>query len=134
MAWNAVATITDGSRVSGGWAAFGDLKVLLERKIDLGEQYFPATYAGWACLAVATDMLAYRHKYSAMASSGQRAGPEDWDASFWACIALAGTATWEEDRSGDSARRHFWTWYLERAIPDVFSPIDPADRNQLELF
>ena len=46
--------------------------------------------------------------------------PSEWDASFYAAVAWAGGATWEE--VGDPARRReFWTWFLTKAIPAAIS-------------
>jgi hypothetical protein len=40
----------------------------------------------------------------------------EWDASFYASVAYAGSAPWEEN--GDIGRRHeFWRWYLQEATP-----------------
>jgi hypothetical protein len=51
----------------------------------LGEEFFSAIYAGFACWAVIADALEKRHEYPSLGGSEQQISPEDWDASFF-CI------------------------------------------------
>src|ERR1019366_29473 len=48
--------------------------------------------------------------------SDQDLDPYQWDASFYASVAYAGSAPWEE-KPHTNRRREFWTWFLEVAVP-----------------
>ncbi|MEU6402925.1 Imm5 family immunity protein [Streptomyces sp. NPDC046985] len=95
------------------------LNTFLDNKMLLGPAYFPAVAAGLACWAVNRDALV--GEFSADPElSEMDMDSEDWDPSFFASVAMAGGAVWEE--SGDSEkRREFWHWYLEDAAPRAYA-------------
>jgi hypothetical protein len=96
----------------------GSLKTLLDNKLLLGEDLFPAVYAGFSAWAVARDAASF-------SSPGGRVevptyepedSPEDWEPCFHASLAITGGAVWEG--IGDpQIRREFWVWYLTSAVP-----------------
>lgn len=43
----------------------------------------------------------------------------DWDASFYAALAYAGGAKWQE-KSSTEKRREFWMWYIKEAVPKAY--------------
>ena len=43
--------------------------------------------------------------------------PYQWDASFYASMAVSKGAPWDKNTSG-GRRRQFWRWYLEQAVPE----------------
>lgn len=44
----------------------------------------------------------------------------DWDASYLACAAYAGGASWQPE-SDDNRRREFWEWYINEAVPSAWN-------------
>jgi hypothetical protein len=42
--------------------------------------------------------------------------PYEWDASFYASVAHAGSALWEANPNS-GRRREFWEWYIREAVP-----------------
>jgi hypothetical protein len=96
----------------GDWM-LGEVKTLLDDKFNLGEPVFKAIYAGFACWAAARSCL--HNSEPPAARSEQELDPEDWDASFFASLAIAGGAVWET--SGDpEKRRRFWEWFLRDGV------------------
>ena len=103
--------------------ALDRLKVFLDNRLGLGEEYFTAAYAGYACRASNRDALYGRHGFEG--SSEIDIDPSNWQPSFYASIAITGGAVWED--VGDSARRaDYWRWYLTTAIPQVVHLTDAA--------
>lgn len=50
---------------------------------------------------------------------------DDWDAGYYAALAVSGSAIWEAKR-GTERRRSYWLWYLQNAVPlawDVLVPL-----------
>lgn len=103
-------------------AELNRLNTFLDNQFRLGQDFFPAISAGFACWAVNRDALA--GDFSAEPELAETdMDSEDWEPSFFASVAVAGGAIWEA--SGDSnARRRFWTWYLEEAVPRAYSARD----------
>lgn len=95
------------------------LNTFLDNKMRLGREYFPAVAAGLACWAVNRDVLA--GGFLGEPELGEMdMDSEDWDPSFFASVAIAGGAVWEESGNPE-ARRQFWHWYLEDAVPRAYS-------------
>ena len=100
--------------------SLGRLKADLDGKFLLGEASFRAVYAGFSCWATAGEVVSPADDGLSSAISELDLSPEDWDACFFASLAVSGGATW--DRIGDpEARREFWRWYLEEAVPRAFA-------------
>ncbi|WP_405883461.1 MULTISPECIES: Imm5 family immunity protein [unclassified Streptomyces] len=100
----------------------GELNVLntfLDNKMRLGHEYFPAVAAGLACWAVNRDVLAGGFLADPELSEMDM-DSEDWEPSFFASVAIAGGAAWEESGNPE-VRRKFWYWYLEDAVPRAYS-------------
>jgi hypothetical protein len=96
-----------------------EVKSYLDEKFLLGEEFFPAVYAGFASWAVARDVLAGNHPSPPTGDSELQIPPEEWEPCFLASLALIGGATWEG--IGSPERRHeFWEWYLLSAVPNSF--------------
>lgn len=84
-----------------------------------------AIYAGMACFAAVNTVL-YDGRLESQRESELKVSPDEWPACFYACIAKAGSASWEE-KGGSSERAAYWNWYLLEAIPkawDVHQVID----------
>ena len=97
-----------------------ETKSALDEKLLLGEQYFRAVYAGFASWAAARNVVYGSPTISDHSSSEMDIDPEQWDASFYASLAWAGGAVWEE--VGDAGkRREFWIWFLNEALTQAFS-------------
>jgi hypothetical protein len=99
---------------------FSSVKTDLDNKLLLGPAYFRAIFAGFACWAVARDVLTWNSRLVVQGDNELQVSPEDWDPCFFASLAKTGKAVWEgNEESG--VRREFWTWYLTSAIPDAFT-------------
>ena len=121
LAEAAVFGIKEGSDSAGRLGSeFMGVKTYLDNKFLLGSEYFPAIYAGFACWAVARDVLSWVHGGPARGESEREISPEDWDPCFLASLAVTGGAVWEEGEESDK-RREFWSWYLTAAVPEAFS-------------
>ncbi|MBO0805937.1 MAG: hypothetical protein J2P25_23055 [Nocardiopsaceae bacterium] len=97
-----------------------------DNKFPLGEKFFTAIYAGLACWAVARDVIApfvdmdfEDDPGSDESESEIDIDHDDWEAGYYASIAVAGGATWE-DTGDPEKRRQFWIWYLTSAVPGAF--------------
>ena len=116
----AVSDALDGRFLSSvGSADLLALRAHLDDKFVLGDDYFPAIYAGFAAWAVARDSLAP----SSSAPDGNselEIPPDEWEPCFLSSLAEAGGATWEG--VGDPIRRRaFWEWYLTTAVPQAYA-------------
>lgn len=96
-----------------------EIKTYLDEKFLLGDEYFPAVYAGFASWAVARDILA-RNRNPIIGDSELQIPPDEWEPCFLASLALTGGATWERIGRSES-RREFWEWYLTSAVPNAFT-------------
>lgn len=101
-------------------SSLAELQTLLDNKLLLGEEFLCATYAGFACWAAARTVFLPAPPVSD-ARSELDYDPESWDASFHACLAFTGGATWERSRGDNAKRRAFWEWFLTEAITEVLS-------------
>ena len=118
---------------SGIAALSGELDLkLLEREngafhtkvIDLfehGESAFSSVYAGMACFAAINTVL-YDTNFDLTGRSEKTVSPDDWDASFYASLAVSGSAIWEK-KGGVEERRAYWRWYLQTAIPYAWNVV-----------
>jgi Immunity protein Imm5 len=99
-------------------AELGQLASFLDDIMGEGPEAFPAGSAGLSCWAVNRDHIAQVFLSPPNLSEAE-IYPEDWEASLYASMAVAGGPVWEE--SGDVARRRdFWTWYLMEAVPRCY--------------
>lgn len=99
------------------------LRTNLENKLLMGGEHFPAVYAGFAGWAAARDILGGPGDVRE-ADSEVSVDPQDWDACFFASIAVAGGATWEEVAADSNRRRAFWQWYLNDAFLESLMSLD----------
>jgi hypothetical protein len=98
-----------------------EVKTYLDNKLLLGQEYFPAVYAGFASWAVARDVLLSRSSSEPMPGESEfQIPPDEWDPCFFASLAITGGATWEGVGTPD-VRRDFWDWYLATAVPEAFA-------------
>lgn len=96
----------------------GELRAHLDNAFEHGEEAFPAIYAGNACWAAATDAVG--DVGDEPEGDGElEIDPAEWSPCFYASIAEAGGATWEEGVGDSAKRREFWRWYLLEALPSV---------------
>lgn len=95
----------------------GELQTYLDGKFLLGEDHFPAIYAGFAAWASIRDAAEWHRPRSARAAATELdIPPDEWDSCFYSSLAASGGATWDGD--GDTARRRaFWEWYAATAVP-----------------
>jgi hypothetical protein len=96
----------------------GRFRTHLDNLISSGKNQ-DAAYAGFAAFkALSTALFDYELDLED-SKNGPTDGdlePYDWDASFYASMAYAGCAPWEEASSA-ARRREFWEWYLKDAVP-----------------
>ncbi|MGO9779134.1 MAG: Imm5 family immunity protein [Streptosporangiaceae bacterium] len=71
------------------------------------------------CWAVAGDMVGRRHQYATLRESEELISVGDLDVGSFASTAVAGAAV-RENLGADMARRNFWAWYLQDAVPEAF--------------
>jgi hypothetical protein len=96
----------------------GRLASFLDDIMNEGPEAFAAGSAGLACWAVNRDYLAQVF-LSPPDLDESDIYPEDWEASLYASMAIAGGPVWEP--VGDSDRRRgFWIWYLLEAVPRCY--------------
>jgi hypothetical protein len=117
-----VKAVIEGTPMPGARRRLDKLKVLIDSKLISGEEeeYFGASYSGLACWAAARDVIYGRQDWTTTGESEQNIDPDDWDASFYASIAVTGSSGWARN-DVDHARQEFWTWYLHEAIPNAFA-------------
>ncbi len=115
--------MASGVDQSGLESQFGSLKAFLDDKLTLGQEYFAGIYAGFACLAAAREVV-YRREPPDI-SSELELDPDEWDASFYASLAEAGGAVWEEGVGDAEARRKYWKWFLEDPVPRAAAQFEP---------
>lgn len=100
----------------------GEVKTDLDDKFLLGNEYFPAVYAGFAAWAVTRDVISQNRPRFDAGESELQMSPEDWEPCFFASLAITGKAAWEEPDMSD-VRRNFWEWYLTAAVPEAFTKV-----------
>lgn len=115
-----VTAVEEQSPMPDVYRRLDEVKVLVDNKIILGEEYFRACYACSACWAAARDVVKGRCDWATAGQSEQEIHPDDWDASFFASLAVTGNSGWERN-GADNGRREFWIWYLHKAVPDAFT-------------
>ncbi|ANC31272.1 hypothetical protein I598_1724 [Isoptericola dokdonensis DS-3] len=81
-------------------------------------------YTLLACAAAAATTL-YDTDLDALGDGELRSDPSDWEACFLGSLAASGGATWEGVVGDREARRRYWTWYLEVAVPHAWDPASP---------
>ena len=94
-----------------------NLKDEVDNVLCAGESHFRASYAGSATVAAAQTVV--RDEILDESVSGEKIlVVQHWGSAFWASCAFAGGAVWEDGvDTDDEARRRFWLWYLDMAIP-----------------
>ena len=98
-----------------------NLDVEVENALSEGESHFRASYAGFATVAAARTVVRDEILDESVSGEIVLAVPH-WGSAFWASCAFAGGAVWEDDMdTDDEARRRFWLWYLDTAIPGALS-------------
>ncbi|GAA1843617.1 hypothetical protein GCM10009687_06500 [Asanoa iriomotensis] len=95
------------------------LATLLDNRMRTAPDAFPAVAAGLACWATNRDLLRGHLTFPDGAEEGE-VDSEDWEASYFASIALAGGAVWEK-AADPTRRRAFWLWYLRDAVPASYA-------------
>jgi hypothetical protein len=96
------------------------LKTNLDDLFEMGDEFFPAIYAGFAYWAAARDLIGCQPAEPDV-SSELEIDPELWSPCFFASLAVAGGAVWESVGQA-TQRRDYWEWYLLAAIPSCLSP------------
>jgi hypothetical protein len=82
------------------------------------KDHLPA-YAGFSCVSALSTAL-YDEQFDFDAKSELEIEPGQWDSAFHSSLAIAGGAVWERDVVlNNIARREFWEWYLDVAIPNA---------------
>jgi immunity protein Imm5 of predicted polymorphic toxin system len=119
LARAAVSRMGGAAETEAELQELGEVKTYLDNKFLLGEEYFPAVYAGFAAWAVARDVIS-GHPPNVAGNSELEIAPEEWDPCFLASLAITGGATWEGIGDPD-IRRSFWEWYLITAVPESFA-------------
>lgn len=101
---------------------FGEIDTDLDNKLLLGEAYFPAITAGYAAWSVMRDAIRISDSVFREFSGDSEldVSSDEWDPCFYASVAVAGGAVWEESGNAE-LRREFWEWYLKCAIPEAYA-------------
>lgn len=108
-------------RLAGDRAGLNKLNTFLDNRLRLGSDAFPAVAAGLACWAANRDVLLGRFAAPVELDEGE-VDSEDWEASLYASVAVAGGAVW--DGAGDrELRRAFWEWYLTDGVPRAYAEV-----------
>jgi Immunity protein Imm5 len=95
----------------------------------LAQADFRASYAGFAAVAAARTVI--RDELLDDSMEGEIVvAVVNWGSAFCAPCALAGGAVWEDDKNtDDEARRQFWLWYLDTAVPSALTArVTPLSR------
>ena len=95
-------------------ARIAKLKADLDDKFPLGPEYFAGIYGGFGCFAAASELL---HRHKPPDGNELEVDPIEWDASFFASLAHAGGAVWEESDGNPEARGAYWQWFLTDPVP-----------------
>jgi hypothetical protein len=98
--------------------------------LEEGEHAFTAVYGAMAFFAAINTVL-YDINFDILGQKEKSLPADSWDASFFASLAISGSASWEE-QGGESERRSFWNWYLTTAVPlawNVLLPLETARSN-----
>ncbi len=80
-----------------------------------GESALVSVYAAMASFAAVNTVL-FDVDFEKVGIDENVLPPDEWDASFYASIAVSGSAVWER-KGGYAERSAFWNWYLQTAIP-----------------
>jgi hypothetical protein len=102
-----------------------------EQLVELGHrrpEMQTASAAALATVAAATTVL-YDIDIGSYEATYAGGDPEHWEAAFYAAIAVAGGATWNNE--GDSSlRRGFWLQHVEVALAEIWpastAPVEAA--------
>lgn len=82
------------------------------------KDHLPA-YAGFSCVSALSTAL-YDEQFDFDAKSELDIEPDQWDSAFYSSLVIAGGAIWENGTAlNNIARREFWEWYLDVAIPNA---------------
>jgi hypothetical protein len=112
LAEEAVGVVVDGGDASAFGADHDALRMDLDNRMATATEFRPI-YAGWAALSAAAAAIWGRPAVDA--ASELEMDVHDWDAAFFASLAVAGGATWEHGVGDANARRDFWCRFLETA-------------------
>jgi len=93
----------------------GKLRTHLDDVYAPAPPFHAAFAAGMACWAAANEAVT-GETYEVEAGEEREFDPDYWPPCFFASVAAAGGATWE-DGSDNAARTAFWRWYLIAAVP-----------------
>jgi Immunity protein Imm5 len=98
-----------------------NIHVEVDNVLCLAQSDFRASYAGFAAVAAARTVV--RDEILEDSMEGELVvAVANWGSAFWASCALAGGAVWEDDMdTDDEARRRFWLWYLDTAVPSALT-------------
>jgi hypothetical protein len=109
--------LVTGDRTESLHTKVPEVKSILDDKLLLGPDSFRAVYAGFACWAAARNVAYGGQQTANDGDSELEIDPEQWDASFYASLAYAGGAVWEEKAGNPDKRRQFWIWFICEAVP-----------------
>lgn len=91
-----------------------------------GEVAFVPVYAGMAVFSAINTIL-YDTNFDVVGESEKGVPPDDWDAGYYAALAVSGSAIWEA-KGGTERRRSYWLWYLQNAVPPAWDVLVPLRR------
>ncbi|MCA8095971.1 Imm5 family immunity protein [Burkholderia contaminans] len=94
--------------------------------LEHGEPAFVSVYAGMAVFSAINTIL-YDTNFDVVGESEKGVPPDDWDAGYYAALAVSGSAIWEA-KGGTERRRSYWLWYLQNAVPLAWDVLVPLRR------
>ena len=95
--------------------------------LEQREQVFVSVYAGMAVFSAINTIL-YDTNFDVVGETEQSVPPDDWDAGYYAALAVSGSAIWEA-KGGAERRRSYWRLYLQNAIPAAWDVLVPLRRD-----
>jgi len=91
----------------------------VENVLYSDEKNHPSAYAGFSCVSAISTVL-YDDHFDLSAKSELDIEPDEYDSGFHSSLATSGGAVWQDDIVlNNEARREFWGWYLDIAIPNT---------------
>ncbi|KWZ31273.1 hypothetical protein WS64_23525 [Burkholderia anthina] len=91
--------------------------------LEHGESAFVSVYAGMAVFSAINTIL-YDTNFDVVGETEQSVPPDDWDAGYYAALAVSGSTIWEA-KGGAERRRSYWRLYLQNAIPAAWDVLVP---------
>ena len=110
-----------------GWDINNNIGARVSDTFEIDQRIFFITYVGkaaWCALSTSLyDECFELNENGEIVDDNELDNNLDgdmWDASFYAAMAYAGGAPWEEGKCNHSKLKEFWDWYVKEAVPQAF--------------